>query len=82
MKPGLRATLRRHRHDLELLALTGSLLAAIAGHLATELGRSGTQGASWRRIDTEAVQRLIDSGELSDREASWYHRTRPRERKP
>lgn len=82
MSRRVHTTLRRHRHDLELLVLVGLLLMAIAGHLAEELGSARQEGASWRHIDTEAVRRLIDAGELSDREALWYHPTRrpPRRR--
>ena len=62
-----------HRNDLELLLLVGAVLLAVAGYLVQELGAARQEGASWRRIDTEAVERLIEAGDLSDREALWYH---------
>ncbi len=55
-------------------------VAAIGLYLAAGLNRLEQSGSSWRRIDIESVQRLMDSGELSEREAEWFHRTRPEER--
>jgi hypothetical protein len=40
-------------------------------------GPNGSGG--WRRIDTAAVQRHIDSGDLAGHEAQWYHPARPGE---
>jgi len=30
-------------------------------------------GVGWRTVDLGALQRRIESGELRDREADWYH---------
>ncbi len=73
----LHKALHRHRNDLELLAMVSVVMLAIAGYLAEEIGNARQEGASWRRIDTEAVRTLIDAGDLSDREALWYHRSPP-----
>jgi|GEM_PF-5843594 len=61
------------RNDLELLGLVALLLLAMGGYLVQQLGVSRQEGAGWRRIDTQAVQRLIEAGDLSDQEALWYH---------
>ena len=61
-----------HRHDWELVLLISATLFALGGFLAQELGTVSREGASWRRIDTEAVRKLIQAGDLSDREAKWY----------
>lgn len=63
---------RAHRHDVELLALVGLLLAATTGLLAEGVGGAAQGGSGWRRIDTAAVHSHIQSGTLSDREARWY----------
>jgi len=73
MNAKLNKTLRRHRNDLELLALVGVVMLTVAGYLAEALGSARQEGASWRHIDTEAVRSLIDTGDLSDHEALWYH---------
>jgi hypothetical protein len=65
----------RHWHPRELrfvglLVLTG---AAIALQLGGGLRSAASEGAGWRRIDTEAVQQRIERGDLRDHEAAWYH---------
>lgn len=69
----------RHRRDLPFLLTVLMNLAVIGLYLGQELSDAGEAGKTWRRIDTEAVQRLLDMGELSDREALWYHSTDPAE---
>ena len=61
-----------HRHDWELVLLITAMLFTLGGFLAQELGTVSRAGASWRRIDTEAVRKLIQAGDLSDHEAKWY----------
>lgn len=65
----------RHPHprDLRFLGLVGGMLALIASYLFSGYGLLEQRGSSWRRVDLEAVQQRIDSGDLSGREASWYH---------
>ncbi len=77
MKPkhDLKTALHRHRHDIELLGLVVLLLLSISGYLVDGFGHARQEGASWRHIDTDAVRKLIDAGNLNDREALWYHPT-------
>ncbi len=82
MSKSLHAIVHRRRNDLELLGLVGLMLAVVAVFLSGQAGRPQGEGAGWRRIDVEAVQRLIDSGDLSAHEARWYRADRRREKKP
>ncbi len=66
-----------HRHDWELLLLVIAMLVNLGGFLTQELGTAPREGAGWRRVDTEAVQRLIEAGDLSDHEALWYQPVAP-----
>ncbi len=68
-----------HRHDWELLLLVIAMLVTLGGFLIQTLGTVAQEGAGWRRIDTEAVRRLIEAGDLSDREARWYRPVPPPE---
>ncbi len=71
--------IRLHRRDAPFLLLVLLTLCAIAMYLGQgSLGGIDT-GKAWRRIDTQAVQRLLDAGELSAHEAVWYHESRPDE---
>jgi hypothetical protein len=56
---------------LGLLALTG---LTIAMFLTTELRLAGREGSGWRTLDLEALRQRIETGELREREADWYHR--------
>ena len=75
-------TARRHSHlrqrDLRFLATVAAALACIVGFLLTQAGPEVAGG--WRRIDREALERRIESGELSGREASWYRVVDPASR--
>jgi hypothetical protein len=77
-------TARRHSHlrrrDLRFLATVAAALACIVGFLLTQAGPEATGGGGWRRIDREALERRIESGELSGREASWYRVVDPARR--
>ncbi len=66
-----------HRHDWELVLLIAAMLFTLGGFLLQQLGTVSREGASWRRIDTEAVRKLIQAGDLSDREAEWYRPVTP-----
>jgi hypothetical protein len=74
---------RRHRHwqprDLRFLGLVALTALAIGLYLDQGLRLAARAGTGHRVIDTAALQRRIDAGELRDREARWYHPTRPDE---
>lgn len=53
------------------LGLIGLRIASLPG-----AGGEGANSGGWRIIDLETLQRRIEQGELSDREADWY-RTEP-----
>jgi hypothetical protein len=77
----MRVRLTRWRsRDWGFVGLAGLNLAVIVLYLATGLVELGSTGTGWRRVDVDAVRQRIDSGELSGREAQWYHPTRPGER--
>ena len=65
-------------HDWLILSLVLTNFLFIGLYLG--VGPPSGAGAGYRVIDTEAVRRLLDSGDLSGREADWYHPTLPRER--
>ncbi|ESQ14199.1 MAG: hypothetical protein N838_00670 [Thiohalocapsa sp. PB-PSB1] len=67
---------QREARFLALLALT---LLIIGLYLQQGLMLAAREGSGYRVIDTEALQRRIDIGELRDHEAQWYHPTRPDE---
>ena len=71
----------RHIHvrELRFLGAIALTLALIALHLGSSLRLAEFSGTGWRTLDLSALQRRIDSGELSEREASWYHRATPGE---
>lgn len=64
------------RRDLPFLVFVALALACIAAFLAIESGHEPT-GGGWRRIDRESLERRIESGELSGREALWYRPVLP-----
>ena len=69
------SVLIRHLHQREyrflgLIALTGVLIAL---HLGDRVRLAEQQGTGWRSVDLGALQRRVDTGELRDREADWYH---------
>ncbi len=58
--------------DLRLVVLIAISLVLIGLHL-NEVGHvSSESGSGWRQVDLEALQRRIETGDLSDREADWY----------
>jgi hypothetical protein len=68
-----------HLRDWRFLGFITLSLTTIGLYLATGLAQLEQSGSGWRRIDTDAVRKLMDSGELSGREADWFHPTRPGE---
>jgi hypothetical protein len=68
-----------HAADFRLLALLGATLLCIALFLAQQAGQTITASGGWRQIDLPTLQQRIDAGELSDREARWYHPATPEE---
>ncbi len=69
----------RELRFLGLIAITASLMAL---HLGSSLRLADQEGSGWRKIDLEALQRRIETGELRGREADWYHPARPEEIRP
>ena len=62
----------RRVQDIRLVLLIVTSLVLIGLHLE-QVGRSvGGSGAGWRNLDLDALQRRIEAGDLSDREADWY----------
>ena len=66
--------------EWRFLGFAGLNLVAIAMYLGAGLARLEPTGTGWRRVDIDAVRQRMDSGELSGREAQWYHPTRSGER--
>ncbi len=62
-------------HDWPMILLVLLNLAVIGLYLG--VGPAELAGAGYRVIDTRAVKRLLDSGELSRHEALWYQRSNP-----
>jgi hypothetical protein len=56
---------------LGLVALTGVLIAL---YLDAGLRLASQAGSGWRTLDLDVLQQRIETGELRDREADWYHR--------
>lgn len=46
---------------------------AIALYLNAGLRLAGQEGSGWRSLDIDALHQRIETGELRDREADWYH---------
>ena len=67
------ATRHWHLRELRFLALVGITLCLIGLRLDAGLRLARQEGSGWRTIDLPALERRIESGELRDREAEWYH---------
>ena len=59
-------------HDWPIITLAVLNLAGIGLYLG--VGPTSLEGAGYRAIDIKEVRRLLDAGELSLHEASWYQR--------
>jgi hypothetical protein len=68
--------MRIHLHDLPLVVLVAANLLAVGGFLGVGPTESAPGSGGWRRVDIEAVARRIEGGDLSPREALWYHPVR------
>lgn len=65
----------KHLHPRELRFIGLVLLTAliIAMQLADGLRLAALGGSGWRTVDRAVLERRIETGELRDHEASWYH---------
>ena len=63
----------RHLRDIQLLGLVCITLVFIGLFLTAQLQQLEPKGSGWRRIDIELLQKRLESGDLSDHEAAWYH---------
>jgi hypothetical protein len=70
---GAGAAVHVRSHDWALLLLVGASLAAVAAFLGAGPGAPGQGTGGWRRVDAEAVRLRIEAGDLSSREALWWH---------
>jgi len=72
---------RRRLHlrgrDLRFVAVVALNLACIGAYVATQTGPADASAGGWRRVDQAALERRIESGELSGREALWYQPVAP-----
>ena len=68
-----------HRRDVRFLGLIAMTALLIALHLGEGLRLAAREGSGHRVIDVKALERRIDAGDLSDREADWYHPATPQE---
>ena len=73
--------LAKHWHPREARFLGLILLTALAIslHLGEGLRLAAREGSGHRVIDVKALERRIDAGDFTDREALWYHQTSPEE---
>ncbi len=69
----LTATRHWHLRELKFLGLVGATACLIALYLNAGMRLARQEGSGWRAIDLPALERRIETGELSDREAEWYH---------
>jgi hypothetical protein len=73
----LTATRHWHRRELRFLGLVGITTCLIGLYLNAGLRLARQEGSGWRTIDLPALERRIETGELRDREADWYHTQAP-----
>jgi hypothetical protein len=59
--------------DLRFLGLVAVTGLTISLYLDTGLRLASQEGSGWRAIDLNALTHKIESGELREREAEWYH---------
>jgi hypothetical protein len=75
--------LRRLGHwrsrDLRFAGLIGLTGLVIALYLNAGLRLADREGSGWRTLDLDALMQRIETGELRDREAQWYHPSTDRE---
>ena len=68
-----------HAREARFLGLIALSLALIALCLGEALQAAAHPGSGYRVLDRKALERRIQAGELSDREAGWYHPATPDE---
>jgi len=68
-----------HKRDVRFLGLIAVAGLAIALHLGEGLRLAAREGSGHRVIDLKALERRIEAGDISEREALWYHQTSPDE---
>jgi len=59
--------------DLKFLGLVALTGLTIALYLDTGLRLVDQEGSGWRKLNLDALRQRIESGELREREAEWYH---------
>ncbi len=59
--------------DLRFVMFIIANLFCVAGYLAGNLGTIQEPGGGWRSIDLEALLTRIETGDLVQKEAEWYH---------
>ena len=62
-----------HGRNIQFIGLIMLTLIFIGLYISAEFRLAQREGASWRRIDLDTLLERIETGELRDREASWYH---------
>ena len=60
------------RREVRFLGFMLVNLFCIAAYVAGGFGVRPEGAGGWRRIDIEAVESLIDAGDLVRKEADWY----------
>jgi hypothetical protein len=62
-----------HYREVRFLGAVGVIGLIIALYLAGGLRLARLEGRGWRTIDLGRLQQRLETGELSEREADWYH---------
>jgi len=62
-----------HAREARFLGLIALSLVLIALGLGDALRAAAQPGSGYRVLDRKALERRIQAGELSEREAGWYH---------
>ena len=70
-----------HRRDYRFLAVVSLNLLCVAGYLLAHVQTLQQETGGWRRIDLDAVMSRIESGDLLQHEAAWYHNKQEGKRK-
>jgi hypothetical protein len=59
--------------DFRFLGLVTLTALTVSLYLDASLRLAGQAGSGWRVLDLDALGKRIESGELRDQEADWYH---------
>jgi hypothetical protein len=62
-----------HRREARFVSLVALTALVIGLQLSAGLQLANREGTGWRAVDTAAIHRRIETGDLRDREADWYH---------